>query len=46
MEATLEIEYDMSDVEIFCLEEIDINDYLRKKLIESMKKEENSLHLY
>ena len=45
MEAIKELEYDLSDVEVFCVGEVDVTEYIRKKVIESMKKEENSLNL-
>ncbi|MED3912857.1 hypothetical protein P4597_27635 [Peribacillus simplex] len=39
-------EVDMTDVEVISTDNIDINEYFRVKLIENLKKEENSLHLY
>ncbi|MFS0763933.1 hypothetical protein [Peribacillus phoenicis] len=37
---------DMTDVEVVSTENIDINEYFRKKLIECMAKEENRLFLF
>lgn len=37
---------DISDVEVTCVGDIDPNEYVRKKIIEGLKKQENSLHLY
>ncbi|MFJ7940917.1 hypothetical protein ACIQYG_20820 [Peribacillus sp. NPDC096622] len=36
---------DMTDVEVISTENIDINEYFRKKLIDCMAKEENRLFL-
>lgn len=36
-------EVDMTDVEVICSGEIDINEYMRKKLLEFIAEEENRL---